>query len=382
LQDPISSGIKTLKNFKELGVREDLVAGLKDLGITRPTDIQIQAIPLLLEKGGNLIAQAQTGTGKTAAFGLPLLSRIDPGSNQIQGLVIAPTRELAKQIGKQLFRYTKYSKQKIFVEVLSGGDNFDRQVAALQRPTHIVVATPGRLIDLIQKKALTLVGVKYLVLDEADEMLSMGFKKELIKITGLTRGRRGTWLFSATIPDAIHSLAKDCMSEKPHVLKIDKGHVVNRDIDHRFVICSRDEKTDFIADFLKRQQVNRGVIFCRTKAGAILLGKQLKSRGYPAEVIQGDLTQKERDTIMRSFKKERFQFLIATDVAARGIDVEGLSFVIHHQLPEQTEYYTHRSGRTARAGKKGTSFALIEPRERARITGLENELGLSFTESH
>ncbi len=371
-----------MKNFKELGVRDDLVAGLKDLGITSPTDIQIQAIPLLLEKGVNLIAQAQTGTGKTAAFGLPLLSRIDPGSNQIQGLVISPTRELAKQIGKQLFRYTKYCKQKIFVEVLSGGDNFDRQVAALQRPTHIVVATPGRLIDLIQKKALTLANVKYLVLDEADEMLSMGFKKELIKITGLTRGRSGTWLFSATIPDAIHSLAKDCMSEKPHVLKIDKGHVVNRDIDHRFVICSRDEKTDFIADFLKRQQDNRGVIFCRTKAGAILLGKQLKSRGYPVEVIQGDLTQKERDTIMRSFKKERFQFLIATDVAARGIDVEGLSFVIHHQLPEQTEYYTHRSGRTARAGKKGTSFALIEPRERARITGLENELGLSFTESH
>lgn len=377
-----SLAIKTLKTFKELGVRADLVKGIQELGIVHPTDVQDKAIPYLLENGGDFIAQAQTGTGKTAAFGLPLLMKIDPKSKDIQGLVIAPTRELAKQIGKQLFRFTKYSEQKIFVEVLSGGDNFDRQVAALQRPTHIVVATPGRLIDLFQKKALTLIGVKYLILDEADEMLSMGFKKELVKIFGLTRGRGCTWLFSATIPDAIHGLIKDCMSDKPHLLKIDKGHIVNRDIDHRFVICSRDEKTDFIAEFLKRQKENRGVIFCRTKAGAIVLGKQLTTRGYPVAVLQGDLTQKERDTIMRSFKKERVQFLIATDVAARGIDVEGLSFVIHHQLPEQTEYYTHRSGRTARAGKKGTSFVLIDPRERAKITGLENELGLTFTEAH
>ena len=264
--------------------------------------------------------------------------------------------------------------------MLCGGDNFDRQVAALQRPTHIVVATPGRLVDLVHKKALTLAGVKYLVLDEADEMLSMGFKKELQKIFGMTRARRSTWLFSATIPDAIHGLVKDCMSGKPHQLKIDQAHVVNRDIDHKFATLSRDEKTDFIANYIGGRDGQRGVIFCRTKAGAIVLGKQLVARGLPVAVLQGDLTQKERDTIMRSFKKERFRFLVATDVAARGIDVEGLSFVIHHQLPEQTEYYTHRSGRTARAGKKGTSIVLIEPRERANITGLSNELGLEFDE--
>jgi ATP-dependent RNA helicase DeaD len=355
--------------------------GLQELGIIHPTEIQDKAIPFLLENGSDLVAQAQTGTGKTAAFGLPLLMKVNPKSKEIQGLVVAPTRELAKQIGKQLFRYTKFS-EKIFVEVLCGGDNFDRQVAALTRPTHIVVATPGRLIDLIQKKALTLINVKHLILDEADEMLSMGFKKELVKIFGLTRGRKSTWLFSATFPDVINALIKDCMSGKPHLLKIDKAHVVNRDIDHRFAICSRDEKTEFIATILKRQKENRGVIFCRTKAGAIVLGKQLTTKGFPVAVLQGDLTQKERDTIMRSFKKERFQFLIATDVAARGIDVEGLSFVIHHQLPEQTEYYTHRSGRTARAGKKGISITLIEPRERAKITKLENDLDLSFTEIH
>ena len=370
-----------LKTFKELGIPANLMEGLQALGIIHPTEIQEKAIPFLLESGADLIAQAQTGTGKTAAFGLPLLMKVNPKSREIQGLIIAPTRELAKQIGKQLFRYTKFS-EKIFVEVLCGGDNFDKQVSSLLRPTHIVVATPGRLIDLIHKKALTLVGVKHLVLDEADEMLSMGFKKELIKIFGLTRARKSTWLFSATIPDAIHGLIKDCMTGKPHLLKIDKAHVVNRDIDHQFKICSRDEKTDVIASFLKRQHDNRGVIFCRTKAGAIILGKQLITKGFPVDVLQGDLTQKERDTVMRSFKKERTQFLIATDVAARGIDVEGLSFVIHHQLPEQMEYFTHRSGRTARAGKKGISIALIEPRERPKITKLENELGLSFSEVH
>ena len=371
----------TLKTFKELGIPQDLIQGLQELGIMHPTEVQDKTIPFLLEDGGDLIAQAQTGTGKTAAFGLPLLMKVNPKSKEIQGLIVAPTRELAKQIGKQLFRYTKFS-EKIFVEVLSGGDNIDRQVAALQRPTHIVVATPGRLIDLIKRRALTLVSVKHLVLDEADEMLSMGFKKELLQIFGLTRGRRSTWLFSATIPDAIHGLIKDCMTGKPQLLKVDKAHIVNRDIDHQFTICSRDEKSDFISSFLKRQKENRGVIFCRTKAGAIILGKQLTTRGFAVDVLQGDLTQKERDTVMRSFKKERTQFLIATDVAARGIDVEGLSFVVHHQLPEQVEYYTHRSGRTARAGKKGTSIVLIEPRERPKITKLENDLGLSFSEVH
>ncbi|GAA5126926.1 DEAD/DEAH box helicase [Luteolibacter yonseiensis] len=369
-----------MKTFKELGVRADLIKGIQELGIIHPTDVQDQAIPFLLENGGDLVAQAQTGTGKTAAFGLPLLMKVNPKSNDIQAVVVAPTRELAKQIGKQLFRFTKFSEQKIFTEVLCGGDNFDRQVASLQRPTHIVVVTPGRLLDLFQKKALTLLHVKHLVLDEADEMLSMGFKKELVKIFGLTRARKSTWLFSATIPDAINGLIKDCMSGKPQSLKIDKAHVVNRDIDHRFAICGRDEKTEFISGFLSRQGESRGVIFCRTKAGAIVLGKQLAAKGFPVAVLQGDLTQKERDTIMRSFKKERVQFLIATDVAARGIDVEGLSFVIHHQLPEQIEYYTHRSGRTARAGKKGISLTLVEPRERAKITKLENTLDLSFSE--
>jgi ATP-dependent RNA helicase DeaD len=365
--------------FTDLGIPAEMIQALDELGIVKPTPIQRQVIPFLIKDGGDLVAQAQTGTGKTAAFGLPLLTKIDPQSRLIQGLVIAPTRELAKQIGKQLFRFTKHTA-KIFVEVVSGGDNIDRQAEALRRPTHIVVATPGRLIDMLKRSALNLDSVRYLVLDEADEMLSMGFKKELLEILNLTAERKGTWLFSATFPTAIQLLIKNSMAANAHAVQIDQTHVVNRDIDHRFALCPREDKTRFLIDFLKRQKDGRGLIFCRTKAGTNALCAELAEAGFPVEAIQGDLMQKERDKIMRAFKKQRIQFLVATDVAARGIDVADLAFVVHHQLPEQIEYYTHRSGRTARAGKKGMSLALIDPREKAQITELENKLRVSFSE--
>ncbi len=368
-----------MNEFRELGIPADLVKGLEELGIRTPTEVQERAIPYLMKNGGDFVAQAQTGTGKTAAFGLPLLTKVDGKKPHIQGLVIAPTRELAKQIAKQLFRFTKFS-EKIFVEALTGGEPMDRQIANLKRPTHIVVATPGRLLDLIGKKALTLEGVKHLVLDEADEMLSMGFKKQLLTICALTRKRRSTWLFSATFPDSIQALVKGTMPGQPEVLTVDKAHVVNKDIDHRYVVRTKDEKNEYLAEFLADREEERGLVFVRTKAGAVALGRQLEKLGFPVDVIQGDLSQRERDKVMRGFKNERTRILIATDVAARGIDVEGLTFVIHYQLPEQTEYYTHRSGRTARAGKKGTSIALIDPRERKKIRRFEEELGVTFTE--
>jgi ATP-dependent RNA helicase DeaD len=364
--------------FKQLGVPSDLIQGIEALGILEPTPVQEQAIPFLMEDGGDLIAQAQTGTGKTAAFGLPLLTKIDPSFKEIQGLIIAPTRELAQQIGKQLFRYTKFSAR-IFVEVVAGGDKIDLQVKKLQRPTHIVVATPGRLMDLLKLKAIRLQSVRHLVLDEADEMLSMGFQSELETIFKETSARKSTWLFSATFQQRIKSLVEQHMSANAQMLKIDKKHVVNRNIDHQFAICSREDKTDFIYKYLKAQGDERGLIFCRTRAGAVSLGQKLTELGLAVGVLQGDLSQKDRDKVMRAFKKERTQFLLATDVAARGIDVEGLSFVIQHQLPDAMQYYTHRSGRTARAGKKGVSITLIEPKERRKITQLEKELGLSFT---
>lgn len=369
-----------MKTFKALGVRDDLILGIEELGIKVPTAIQREAIPFLLAEGKDFIAQAQTGTGKTAAFGVPLLMRVDPKFRGIQALVVAPTRELAKQIGKQLFRFTKYAQEKIFVEVLTGGDHFDRQAAALQRPTQVVVATPGRLLDLLDRRVLSLASVKLLVLDEADEMLTLGFRKELAEICAITQGREATWLFSATIPDGVRKLISDYMSPQAHTVRIDQAHVVNRDIAHRFVVCREKEKTDRVADFLKHQGDEKGVIFCRTKAGATALSAELAERGFPVDVLQGDLMQLERDKVLRSFKKGRFQFLIATDVAARGIDVEGLAFVLHHQLPDQIDYYTHRSGRTGRAGRKGVSVAFIGHEEKPDITKLAKELGLNFVE--
>ncbi|WP_411845273.1 DEAD/DEAH box helicase [Roseibacillus persicicus] len=367
--------------FLALGVTEDFIQGLEELGIRKPTPIQRKAIPHLIEDGRDYIAQAQTGTGKTAAFGLPLLAKMDPKDKSIQGLVVAPTRELAKQIGKQLFRYTKYSA-KVFVEVVSGGDNIDRQCAALKRPTQIVVATPGRLLDLIERKALDLSAVKYLVLDEADEMLSMGFQKQLDQVFKLTPARKGTWLFSATFPPKVEALVNNNLSAKAPFQKVEQKDVVNRNIDHRYAVMEHAEKDDFIIDFLEARGEERGLIFCRTKAGSVALGNQLRKRGFKVEVLQGDLTQLERDKVMRAFKKERVQFLIATDVAARGIDVADLSFVLHHQLPDQVEYYTHRSGRTARAGKTGLSLVLLEPKQRPRLKRLSTELSIEFKTFH
>jgi ATP-dependent RNA helicase DeaD len=366
--------------FLKMGVPSDLVEGLRELGIIEPTEVQARTIPYLIEKGGDFCAQAQTGTGKTAAFGLPLLCKMDASKPVIQGMILVPTRELAKQVGKHLFRYTKYAKKKIFMEVLSGGEPMERQISNLRRPTHLVVATPGRLIDLLMKKALVLDEVKYLVLDEADEMLSMGFKKEILKLLKLTRGRRSTWLFSATFPDSIQLLIKDAMLAAPEEVRVDKAHVVNENIDHRYVVCTKDEKNEVLAKFLRKQDDERGVVFVRTKAGAVALGRHLANLGFGVDVIQGDMSQRERDKVMRGFKNTRTKILIATDVAARGIDVEGLSYVIHYQLPEQLEYYTHRSGRTARAGRKGISIALIDPRERKKLARFEEDLAVNFKE--
>lgn len=371
--------IPLLKSFIDLGVRADLCQGLTELGIETPTPVQLQAIPFLIEKEQDLIAQAQTGTGKTAAFGLPLLMKTDPAFPKIQGLVIAPTRELAKQIGKQLFRFTKFST-KVFVEVLSGGDPIDRQVAALQRPTHIIVVTPGRLLDLLKRRALTLEHVKYLILDEADEMLSMGFRKELQEIFSHIKQRRATWLFSATIPPAIEQLTREHMAKNAPVLKIDRAHVVNRQISHQCMIVGNEDKMQVLVDFLNKHHDERGIIFCRTRVSAMKVADQLKKHDFTLELLHGDIMQKDRDKVMRSFKKERVRLLVATDVAARGIDVADLSFVIHHQLPEQMESYTHRSGRTARAGKAGRSLALVHPKEKHKLKELEEHLGIHFSE--
>jgi ATP-dependent RNA helicase DeaD len=369
-----------LKTFAALGIAEQYIKALTENKIVTPSEIQEKAIPFLIQKGTDFIGQAQTGTGKTAAFGLPLLHTIDPNLDKVQALILCPTRELCQQIAKQLFTFTKYAEHKIFVEAVFGGAPIGIQIGRLQRATHIVVATPGRLIDLQEKKAVDLSRVKTVVLDEADEMLSLGFKDDLNTILGSIKNKKATWLFSATMSSGINAIISNYMAKDAFKIEINKKETVNKDIEHQYVVCDAKEKTEMLTHFLKSQGQNRGVIFCRTKANAQKLADLLKTKNYLTEAIHGDLKQIERDKVMRAFKNTKVQILIATDIAARGIDVENLSYVVHYELPDQDEYYTHRSGRTARAGKKGLSLAIVTQKEVQSLRAIERNLGIKMKE--
>ena len=366
-----------MKNFEELGISPGFVKGLTELNIIEPTDIQKKVIPVLMAGATDIVAQAQTGTGKTAAYGLPLLEQMDANIGSVQGLVLCPTRELAQQVAKQLFKFTKYSA-KIFTESVYGGERIERQIESLRRPTQIVVATPGRLIDLVRRKAVDLRTVKTVVLDEADEMLSMGFKKELNEILSFLHAIENKWLFSATIPDGIQEIISKHLAEDAERIEVSQDNIVNKNISHQFVMCDDSEKLHTLQLFLKSEHENRGVIFCKTKAATKKLAKQLIAKNIATDAIHGDLLQKERDKVMRAFKNETLRVLVATDVAARGIDISGLTFVAHYQLPESDEYYTHRSGRTARAGKEGVSMCFVNPSEVHVLRNYERTLGINF----
>ena len=363
--------------FEELGIKPSFVKALEELNITIPTQIQSEAIPVLLNDVVDMVGQAQTGTGKTAAYGLPLLQKINPKNDAVQGLILCPTRELGQQVAKQLFKFTKYS-DKIFTEAVYGGSHIDAQIQALKRTTHIVVATPGRLIDLVKKKAVDLSGVKTVILDEADEMLSMGFKKELDEILSYVKGARSKWLFSATMPDGIKQIVNNHLSPDAVRIAINPKNQVNKNIDHKYLVCDDRDKFNVLLQFLQSEKEERGVVFCRTKEATRTLAKQLIAKNIPAEGIHGDLKQIERDKVMRAFKNETLRILVATDLAARGLDIEGLAFVVHYQLPDKDEYYTHRSGRTARAGKKGISLCLVNTKEVKQIRFIEKNLHISF----
>ena len=368
-----------MATFSELGISDALIKGLIENNIFEPTEIQTKSIPFLLKEGFDFIGQAQTGTGKTMAFGLPLLQKIDTSSSSVQALVLCPTRELGQQIAKQLFRVARYNPNRIFVESVYGGEPIEIQIRNLSRPTHIVVATPGRLIDLLERKALSLKDVKTIVLDEADEMLSMGFKASIDTILEQTNGQRFTWLFSATIPDSLKEIIRSYMDEDSFKVEVDVKNIVNRDIEHQYVQCiDTKDKLNTLLEFLRTQGKGRGIVFCKTKDGTQSLAKQLIARNHSAEAIHGDLQQRDREKVMRAFKNEKLQILVATDMAARGIDVDNLQYVIHYQLPEQLEYYTHRSGRTGRAGKKGLSISLVTSSEMGRLKTIENELKIQI----
>lgn len=365
-----------MKTFKELGLSDTLLETLGTIGFETPTEIQERAIPLLTTGGRDFIGLAQTGTGKTAAFGLPLLQLIDPEYEVIQSLILAPTRELSQQIAEQLVTFSKNTAVRI--EVVYGGTNIVPQMKRLrQKPPHILVATPGRLIDLANRKAIRLGDIEFVVLDEADEMLNMGFREDLDTILKFTPEQKTTWLFSATMPDGIRKLTKSYM-EQPEEVRVSKGMEVNANIEHRYTLLKASDKTEALRRFIDVDPELYGVVFCRTKRDTQRLADDLISKGYKVDALHGDMTQQQRDIVMRRFKSGRLQALIATDVAARGIDVSELTHVIHHSIPDAPEYYTHRSGRTARAGKKGVSLSFITRNDQRKLRIFGEKLGIEF----
>lgn len=366
-----------MNNFKQLGLSSKLLEVLEQIGFTKPTPIQEQAIPLLLENNPtDFIGLAQTGTGKTAAFGLPLIDLVDISNKATQALIMAPTRELGQQTAKQLVEFSSNYKA-LNIEVVYGGAAITNQIKALKKPTQIVVATPGRLLDLIRRKAISLDQVKHVVLDEADEMLNMGFKEDIDDILSNIKVPHTTWLFSATMPADIRKIVKKYMTE-PKEVAINTEQKSNVDITHQYIVTKTSDKVAALRRFLDIQPDLRGILFCRTRRETQQISDDLNQLGYGVEALHGDLSQAQRDAAMKRFKARSMQLLVATDVAARGIDVNDLSHVMHHTLPDQLESYTHRSGRTGRAGNKGISLAFINPREGRRIKELENKLQIKF----
>ncbi len=366
-----------MNTFESLGLSTNLLKVIEEMGFTTPTPIQEKSIPLLL-KGGrtDFIGLAQTGTGKTAAFGLPLIDLVDSDNKATQALIMAPTRELGQQTAKQLVDFSSNYKQ-LNVEVVYGGAAIMNQIKALKRPTQIVVATPGRLLDLIRRKAIRLEDVKYVVLDEADEMLNMGFKEDIDEILSYVREDRSTWLFSATMPADIRRITKKYMTD-PVEVAVNTESKTNTDITHQYIITRNDDKETALKRFLDIAPEMKGILFCRTKRETQEITDNLGQLGYEVEALHGDLSQAQRDAAMRRFKARNMQLLIATDVAARGIDVNDLTHVLHHKIPDQLEAYTHRSGRTGRAGNKGISIVFINNREGRKISDIERKNNITF----
>lgn len=365
-----------MQSFENLGLSREIVQAIKKLGFEQPTPVQLKAIPILLEGNQDAVALAQTGTGKTAAFGLPLIDLINDSDRTTQALVLAPTRELCLQITNDFENFSRSVKQLNIVSVY-GGASIVEQIRRIKKGAQIIVATPGRLMDLLSRKVVNLQEIQFVVLDEADEMLNMGFKDDIDHILSQTADDKNVWLFSATMPREVREIASNYMNN-PVELSVGERNQSNRNIEHQYMVV--DEKDRYAA--LKRVVDYNldifGVIFCRTKLDTQRVAEHLIKDGYNADSLHGDLTQQQRDKVMRSFKSKALQLLVATDVAARGIDVSNITHVIHMNLPDEIEFYTHRSGRTARAGKTGVSIALITRKELQKIKQIEKVIQAKF----
>jgi ATP-dependent RNA helicase DeaD len=365
------------KQFSDLGIQESIIKALYDLKIVVPTEIQQKTIPLLLSNSTDIVGLAKTGTGKTAAFGLPLLQLIDTKISAIQAVILVPTRELGHQIFSNLEAFAKYLPE-VSIAATCGGIPIKPQIERLTSPTHIVVATPGRLIDLIQRKAINLKGTQFLVLDEADEMVSI-LKEGLDEIIAELPKNRKTFLFSATMPGTIKQLIQNYLNKNVVQVSANMETVGNQGIDHQYIVVDPIEKLNVLMHFLTSKDGERGIIFCKTKAAVNKLAKNLAINRFSSGALHGSLSQGIRDRIMEQFREGNINILVATDLAARGIDVKEISYVVNYHLPDVYEVYVHRSGRTARAGANGFSLTVLQKEEVAEIADFEKELGIKFT---
>lgn len=362
--------------FEELGLKSGVLKSLTEMGFETPTPIQTEAIPHLLKEKSDFVGLAQTGTGKTAAFGLPLVSKVEEGRKTPQGLVICPTRELCLQIAKDLQNFSKHLK--VNVVAVYGGTDIRRQMTDIKNGATIIVATPGRLVDLASRKAIRLEEVDWVVLDEADEMLNMGFKEDIDLILERTPDTKNVWLFSATMPKEVAAIAKNYMTD-PLEVSIGHKNQTNENIEHIYFMVKEKDRYAATKRLIDFNPSIYGLIFCRTRRETALVAEMLEKDGYNASPLHGDLSQAQRDSVMKRFRERSVQLLVATDVAARGIDVTDITHVINYNLPDDIENYTHRSGRTARAGKKGESLVLINTREMGKIKQIERTIRTTFT---
>ncbi|GAB2695587.1 DEAD/DEAH box helicase [Mucilaginibacter koreensis] len=365
--------------FLELGIRHDIVNAISDLGFEKPSPIQEASIPVLLSGSNDFVGLAQTGTGKTAAFGLPLLELVDFEDKTPQALVLCPTRELCLQIANDLTKYAK-NMQNVHVVAVYGGASISDQLRSIKRGVQIVVATPGRMLDILNRNAIDFSNIQYVVLDEADEMLNMGFQEDIDEILSTTPEEKKTWLFSATMPSEVRRIAKKYMTD-PYELTMGEKNTGNANIEHEYyIVRARDKYAAFkrIVDF---NPEIFGIVFCRTKIETQEIAESLIKDGYNADALHGDLSQQQRDKVMKRYRERSLQLLIATDVAARGIDVNDVTHVINYSLPDEIENYTHRSGRTARAGKTGISIAIINSKELGKIRQIEKVIGKRFNKA-
>jgi len=370
ITNELIEAVKSQKTFSEIGINEQLVKAVTELGYTHATEIQERSIPVLISGTKDFIGLAQTGTGKTAAFGLPLLQLINTADKFPQALVVCPTRELCMQIVNEMNLFKKHISG-LQVLAVYGGTSIGMQIKDLKRGVQVVVATPGRLIDLIERKAINLEKIQYVVLDEADEMLNMGFQDDIEFILKNTPNRESIWLFSATMPAEIRKVSKRYMKE-PVEVTIGKVNATNKSIDHQYYLTSAQHRYETLKRIIDFNPGIYGIIFTRTKADAQDVAQRLTREGYDIDAIHGDLTQQQRDRVMGQFRDKSLQLLIATDVAARGIDVKGITHVINFELPDDVEVYTHRSGRTGRAGSQGICISIVHARESYRLRQIEN----------